>query len=126
MAHYFRRERICECLRMSRWQSYQYVGPSFGSRISSDAVLDLLNHARRGIAEPLQWLPSDLRTPEELAADLAGSDITVHDLMNWAKRTKAVPPHFHLSKRTVRFPKKMFMAWLDERSQVKTLKVRVA
>lgn len=126
MGHYLTRQDVCDRLRMSRWQSYQFVGPSYGPLVNSDSVLALLNHYRRQIAEPLQFVPDDLCTPEELAAELGEPNITARAIFNWTRRKKAVPPHFRLSKRTVLLSKRMFVAWLDERSQVKTLKVRVA
>lgn len=126
MANYLKRQFVCDRLRISRVQSYELVGSSYGPRISSDDVLAVLNRARRGMPDAVAWIPHDLLTPEELSAELAESDISVRDLLNWTRRTKAVPPHYRFTKRTIRFPRAPFMAWLDERSRVKTLKVRVA
>lgn len=126
MANYLKRQFVCDRLRISRCQSYEMVGSSYGPRISSDDVLSVLNRARRGMPDAVAWIPHDLLTPEELSAELAESDISVRDLLNWTRRTKAVPPHYRFTKRTIRFPRAPFMAWLDERSRVKTLKVRVA
>ena len=128
MASYLKRSVVCDRLRLSRWQSYQIVGSSYGSRISSDDVLAVLNRARRGMPNALEWIPHDLLTPEELSAELAESDISVRELLNWTRRTKpgAIPPHFHITRRTIRFPRAEFMAWLDARSRLKSLKVRVA
>ena len=126
MARYLTRQNVCDMLRVSRWQSYQVVGSSYGPRISSDDVLAVLNRARRGMPDAVAWIPHDLLTPEELSAELAESDISVRDLLNWTRRTKAVPPHYRFTKRTIRFPRAPFMAWLDARSRIKSLKVRVA
>ena len=126
MANYLKRSFVCDRLRISRWQSYQVVGSSYGPRISSDDVLSVLNRARRGMPNAVAWIPHDLLTPEELSAELAESDISVRDLLNWTRRTKAVPPHYRFTKRTIRFPRAPFMAWLDARSRIKSLKVRVA
>ena len=128
MANYLKRSFVCDRLRLSRWQSYQIVGSSYGPRISSDDVLAVLNRSRKGGIAPLTYpqFPHDLLTPEELSAELAESDISVRDLLNWTRRTKAVPPHYRLNKCTIRFPRATFMAWLDERSKIKSLKVRVA
>ena len=126
MASYLKRSFVCDRLRLSRWQSYQIVGSSYGPRISSDDVLAVLNRARRGMPNALEWIPHDLLTPEELSAELEESDISVRDLLNWARRTKAVPPHYRLNKCTIRFSRSDFMAWLDARSKIKTLKARVA
>jgi predicted DNA-binding transcriptional regulator AlpA len=128
MANYLTRKFVCERLRLSRWQSYQIVGSSYGSRISSDDVLDILNRSRRGQAELLRWLPHDLLTPEELSAELAESGISTRELLNWTRRTRpnAVPPHFRLTRRTIRFSRSSFMEWLDARSRLKPVKARVA
>jgi hypothetical protein len=107
-------------------QSYEIVGSAYGSRISSDEVIAVLNRAKRGMPDAVTWIPHDLLTPEELSAELAESDISVRDLLRWTRRTKAVPPHFRFTKRTIRFPRAQFMAWLDARSKIKSLRVRVA
>ena len=130
MARYLTRQNVCDMLRVSRWQSYHVVGSSYGPRISSDDVLAVLNRARRGGLAPLSYpgLPHDLLTPEELSAELAESDISVRELLNWTRRKKpgAIPPHYRITRRTIRFPRAEFMAWLDARSRLKSLKVRVA
>ncbi len=126
MGHYLTRSDVCDRLRMSRWQSYQFVGPSYGPLINSDNIVALLNHYRRAIPEPLDYTPSDLRTPEELAAELGEPNITARVIRNWTRRTKAMPPHFRLSRRTILLSKWMFLEWLEARSRVKTLKVRRA
>lgn len=126
MAHYLTRQFVCDRLKLSHWQSYQIVGASYGPRINSDDVLRLLNSASRALPEPLTWIPHDLLKPEELAGELAESDISVHELGLWVRRTKNCPPHFRFTRRTIRFSRSLFMAWLDARSRLKTLKVRVA
>lgn len=126
MANYLKRKFVCDRLRLNHGQSYEIVGCCYGPRISSDEVLAVLNRARRGIPDAVTGIPHDLLTPDELSAELAESDITVHDLLCWTRRTKAVPPHFRFTKRTIRFPRARFMAWLDARSRVKSLRVRVA
>lgn len=128
MANYLKRQFVCDRLRLSRRQSYEIVGSSYGPRINSDDVLAVLNRSRKGGLAPLQYpqFPHDLLTPEELSAELSESDISVRELLNWTRRTKAVPPHYRLNKCTIRFPRASFMAWLDARSRLKSLKVRVA
>lgn len=130
MARYLTRQNVCDMLRVSRWQSYQVVGSSYGPRINSGDVLAVLNRARRGGLDQLVYpgLPHDLLKPEELSAELAESDISVRELLNWTRRKKpgAIPPHFRITRRTIRFPRAQFMAWLDARSRLKSLKVRVA
>ena len=130
MANYLKRSFVCDRLRLSRWQSYQVVGSSYGPRINSDDVLAVLNRARRGGLDALVYpaFPHDLLTPEELSAELAESEISVRDLLNWTRRTKpgAIPPHYRITRRTIRFPRARFMEWLDARSRIKSLKVRKA
>ena len=100
MAHYLPRKLVCERLRLNRRTSYDIVGAAFGERISSDDVIALLNRARRETTNPfappptpLDYIPSDLLTADELAAELTESHITAHDLLNWTRRTKNIAPH---------------------------------
>lgn len=128
MAHYLKRNVVCDKLRLKVRTSYALIGTAYGALISTDDILALLNRCRRAIPSPLEWMPADLATPDEMAAEpsLAESGITAHDLLNWARRTKNVAPHFRLSRQTIRFSRAIFLAWLDARSRLKTLKVRVA
>ena len=105
-----RRQLICDRLRLDRRTSYRIIGPS------SDEVLYLLNHTRRGGIEYLHDIPSDLRTPDEMAAEIEG--VTAHDLLNWTRRTKNVAPHFRINKQTTRFSASRLLAWLKERTKV--------
>lgn len=110
------RQHICDRLRFELRTSYRIVGASRLSLISSDDVLDILNTARRGIPEPLREIPSDLRTPEEMAAEIGG--VTAQMLLTWTRRTKTMPPHFRFNKQTTRFSAKLLTAWIEERSHV--------
>ena len=111
-----RRQLICERLRLERRTSYRIIGPSRLSLINSDEVLQLLNDARRGGIPYLYDIPSDLRTPDEMAAEIEG--VTANDLLNWTRRTKNVPPHFRINKHTTRFSASRLLAWLEERTRV--------
>lgn len=126
MAHYLKRKMICDRLRLSLGASYAIVGSAYGPLVSSDDVLHVLNRSRRATPEPLAYIPSDILTPEELAAELAESGITEHDLINWIHRKKNIAPHFRLTQKTIRFSRSIFFAWLDARSRLKSLKVRAA
>lgn len=106
-----RRDLVCERLRLNRRASYRIVSPSRLSLISSDEILYILNHARRGPVDYLHDIPSDLRTPEEMAAKLGG--VTAKMLLNWTHRTKNVAPHFRLNKQTTRFSERLLLAWLE-------------
>ena len=125
MAHYLKRKLICDRLRLSRRASYDIVGSAYGARISSDEVVAILNRSRRAL-EPVSFIPTDLLTATELANELVESEITAKDLLNWARRTKNIAPHFRLTAKTILFPRSVFMSWLDQRSKLKSLKVRVA
>lgn len=133
--HYLKRKMICDRLRLSRRTSYDIVGSAHGSLVSSDEVIALLNRSMRETKDPcaafkppktIDYIPSDLLTPDELAAELAESGISARDLWNWAHRKRNIAPHFRLTKRTIRFSRAIFFAWLDARSRLKTLKKRVA
>lgn len=112
-----KRKLVCERLRLKRRASYRIIGASRLSFISSDDVLALLNDAQRPLhvgMERLTEIPSDLRTPEEMAAEIGG--VTAHDLLNWTRRKKNVPPHFRLNHSTTRFSSRRMMAWIEERA----------
>ena len=74
MFNYFDRQFVCERLRISLRTSYRIFGS--GRRIRSDYMIDLLNRTRRGTQELLDCLPSDLRTPTEMAKLLSESNIS--------------------------------------------------
>ena len=115
---YLSRKMVNERLKLAGRQSYRIVAPSYGQLIRSDDVLRLLNNSRRGIREPFMFIPSDLLTPDELAADpeLAGA-ISAKKLKRWTHRIKNVPPHFHINNHVIRFPRAVFFRWLDERTR---------
>ena len=122
--HLLRRNLVCERLRVARRASYRIIAPSRLSLINSDEVLYVLNNARRGGVEYLFDIPSDLRTPEEMAAEIEG--VTVRDLINWTHRTKNVPPHFRLNRHTTRFSASRLLAWLEERARTSHCRKRLA
>lgn len=117
--HYLRRDLVCERLRLGLRQSYRIVGASYGERISSVEVVDLLNRARRAIPEPLTFIPSDLLTAEEVVRDFAASDITERELRAWTHRVKNVCPHFRLNSHTIRFSRSRLNDWLAGRSKIR-------
>ena len=111
-----RRDLICDRLRLNLRSSYRVVPPSRLSLISSDEVLEVLNRARRGGMKPLRDIPSDIRTPEEMASEIGG--VTSKMLVAWScRRTKNVPPHFYINRHCIRFSASRLLAWLDERSR---------
>lgn len=117
--HLLKRQLICDRLRLTRRTSYNIVGASRIALVSSDEIIALLNRSRRPLAvgaAPLDEIPSDLRTPEEMAAEISG--VTAHDLMNWTRRTKNVPPHFRFNSHTIRFSASRLHSWLEERSRL--------
>ena len=65
--NFLRRDLICERLRLNVRQSYRLIGSSRSGLISSDEVVRILNRSRRGIAEPFDYIPSDIATPDENA-----------------------------------------------------------
>lgn len=113
--HLLRRNLVCERLRVARRASYRIVAPSRLSLINDSEVLFILNNARRGGIEYLTSIPSDLRTPDEMAAEIEG--VTARDLLNWTRRSKNVAPHFRINKQTTRFSASRLLAWLEERTR---------
>lgn len=118
--NYLSRALVCERLRLGGRQSYRIVSPSYGSLISSDEILHIINNARRGIREPLDAIPCDMMTAEELAADpVLGGVVQASRIITWTHRTKNVPPHFRFNKKTTRFSRGIFIQWLDSRSRIR-------
>lgn len=114
MFYYFTRSLACERLRMGLSQSYRIFGGS--RRIRSDYILDLLNRSRRGAQNILTDVPSDLKTPAELAEALAGSGITERNIRAWMKREKNPPPFFRVNKQFRLFRLSAVLDWLDAQS----------
>lgn len=119
--NYLDRPLVCKRLALSPRQSYRIVSPSYGSLISSDEVLHIVNEARRGIREPLDAIPCDMVTAEELAKDdVLNGLLSQERILVWTRRRKNVPPHFRFNKQTTRFSRSRFFAWLDERARSKS------
>lgn len=106
------RELVCSRLRIGRRASYRLLPSSFDAFINSDELIDLLNSSRRGIREPISCVPSDLRRPEEMAAEL--ETVPLKKLMAWTRRFKNPVPHFRPNKQVTRFSSRMVREWLDE------------
>lgn len=121
MDHYLRRSVVCEHLRLSLSTSYKLVGTGYGTRISENDVVELLNRSRNESQKVLKALPSDILTPAELAAipDVAASDISERDILNWTKRKRNPAPCFRINKQTRRIQRSSFLNWLDETSKVR-------
>lgn len=118
--NYLPRKLICERLRLSVHHSYAIVAPSYGPLINGDEVLHIVNEARRGIREPLDCIPCDMMTADELSADPAINGLlTTHRILTWTHRAKNVPPHFRFNKQTTRFSRRLFFAWLSARSRLR-------
>ena len=71
---YLTRETVCERLKVSLWASYRLVPATDIARIPSDRVIDVINKARRSRQEELDFIPSDIVTPEEAEAVTANGD----------------------------------------------------
>ena len=121
MTHYLTRERICERLRIAVSTSYKLVGSAYGSRISSDEVVTLLNRSRNETQDVLTDLPSDLLTPAEMAAvpEIAAREISEREIVNWTKRKRNPAPCFRLNKQTRRIRRSSFMAWMDATTRLR-------
>lgn len=100
-------------LRLERRQSYRIIGASKSGRISSDAILELCNRSRRGIAAALTEIPSDILLPDEVCAE---TGVTQRELRAWSRRKRNVAPHFRLNGHTRRYPREIFIRWLKANS----------
>ena len=118
---YLRRQIVCDRLRIALSTSYKVVGSAYGSRICSDDVLELLNRSRNETQEIVCELPSDLMTPAEIAAipEIAESDISEREIINWTKRLRNPAPCFHINKQTRRISRSSFLRWIEGTSRIR-------
>ena len=118
--NYLDRHLVCKRLALSPRQSYRIVSPSYGALISSDEVLHIVNEARRGIREPLDAIPCDIVTADELMKDesLNGA-VSSERIITWTRRRKNIPPHFRFNKQTTRFSRRLFFSWLEKNSKLR-------
>ena len=110
-----RRQLVCDRLRLQRRASYRIIGSARLSLVSSDDVLCICNNARRGAIDALLDIPTDLLTPDEMAAEIG---VEAKALLAWTRRTKNIPPHFRFNKQTTRFSRSRLMAWLGRKEAV--------
>ena len=114
------REWVCRRLRVSMRQSYSLVKSGYGPCVSYNAVLSLVNRARRNIAEPFDHVPCDILTADELAQspELAESGFAPRDFLVFTRRDnpRNQPPFLRINKQTTRFVKSLFLDWLAERA----------
>ena len=114
MFNYLPRQLVSERLRITKHQTYRFFGGC--SRIRSDYLLDFLNQTRRGCQKLLTCIPSDLKTPDELAVILSGSEITTRELRAWTHRKQNPPPFFRVNKQFTLFRLSAMLDWLDAQS----------
>jgi len=121
MSHYLRRQIVCERLRLAPSTSYRVVGTSYGVLISEDDVVELLNRSRNESQEVVRYLPSDLMTPDEIAAipDVAGVGATAHEIVNWTKRKRNPAPCWRLNSHTRRISRASFVEWLERTCRIR-------
>ena len=106
---YVTRDFVCERLKVSRWASYGIVPSTAIGRIPSDDVVSVLNRSRKADRDVLDYVPSDILTPDE-ASELTG--IPANVLLRWTRRSVKVPPHFRINKQTTRFRRESLENWL--------------
>lgn len=118
MGFFVNRSFVRDRLRLKLRQSFRICPSRHCALIATDDVLDLLNRSRVRIAECLTDIPSDLMTPEELAAapELENSGLTAHKLSIMTRRAVKCPPHFRLNSHTIRFSRRLFLNWLEGKS----------
>ena len=101
-------------------QSYSLVKSGYGPCVSYNAVLSLVNRARRNIAEPFDHVPCDILTADELAQtpELINSGITPRMILVFTRRDNVgnQPPYIRANKQTTRFVKSLFLDWLAQRA----------
>lgn len=107
---YIDRKTLSERLKISVWSSYQI----FSARkrlgvIASDKVVLFLNQARMNGEPSVEFVPTDIKTAEELEAE---TGILAKRIMTWCKRKKNAPPHFRYNSHLLRFRLASFEQWL--------------
>lgn len=117
--NFLKRQTFCERLSVNLQQSYRLLEHGqYGALISSDAVIAILNNARRGGLGIVTYIPSNIVTAKQIVEDpdFAGSDISEHDLLVWGNRRINPLPHFRINKQIRRYQKDVVVAWLKERT----------
>lgn len=112
--HYVTRQFVCERLKLSLWTSYRFVPANDVHRIRTDRVIDILNSSRRANEKALDFIPSDILTPEQAEEE---TGIPAKTLLTWTRRAVKVPPHYRLNKQTTRFRRSSLAEWLERRSR---------
>lgn len=113
MMHYLTRDFVCERLKIGLNASYKFAPATAIHRIPSDWIIKVLNRSRRAREEQLDYIPSDIITPDE-AADEFG--IPAKCLLRWTRRAVKVPPHYRLNKQTTRFRRETLSKWLERKT----------
>ena len=105
------RQFVCDRLRLERRTSYRIINASHLSLINSDEIIEILNESKKGITIQVDNIPTDLRTPSEMASELGIDEQT---LLTWTlRRTKNIPPHYRFNKKTIRYSAKMLTDWVE-------------
>ena len=117
MSYRLERKFVCERLGIGIWPCRELFKASYLSYVDSADVIALLNESRRGREPELDFIPSDIITPEQAEKE---TGIPAKRLLRWARTRKLrVPPHFHLSNKTIRFRRSSLNEWLDRRMGVR-------
>ena len=113
---YMTRQKVCERLRLGLRQSYRLIGGAGRSHLlDAEKIISALNRAHRPAAR-IDFVPSDMATPEE-AVETAGLEgVTPRMLTTWCRRTRNAPPHFRFNGHTIRFRTSELAAWAGGRA----------
>lgn len=116
--NYLKRSFVMDRLKLGLRQSYRIIGTSFGDRISSDEVVNLLNGCRVGVRFATS-IPHDLVTVQELVDMMKDSDISEAEIKRWCHRESDPLPHYRINQATIRIPFSAFTEWMEARSRIK-------
>lgn len=111
--HYVTREFVCERLKVSLWASYKFAPATSIRRIQSDSVIAVLNRSRKAREKEIDFIPSDIVTPDEASEE---TGIPAKTLVTWTRRAVKAPPHYRLNKQTTRFRLSSLNEWLERRA----------
>ncbi|MCL2103915.1 MAG: hypothetical protein FWH21_02490 [Kiritimatiellaeota bacterium] len=105
-------------LRCTRQTVYNLIRGSLHGKLTSVSLVNLLNLSRRAGQPPVDFIPDDLMTLDDVArqlfphnGDTPKARRSVFPLLNSKRRDPL--PHYRLNTRTVRVRRASLQSWLE-------------
>lgn len=102
------RAHICERLHLKRIQCWRMFPAEVGNRVWDSTVVNVLRNKSVNVRSVLDFIPSDLLKPEEMAAEIG---VPTSWLLNQIRNEKKAVPHYRLGLRTTLIRRAEFLTW---------------